>query len=224
MTDWQHRFGFGVSDVPVLPHLGKQQRSARPLLQERTAPKIGRLVRNGSLPSVSRCHAYDRSAQVSLLVRQRPYGRAYCLGKVRDDCSVDAVGLGETAGSAGEVADLAWIDHDQRQTGSGKLRRYHLLEAASRFKHNQLWDGCAEARGNAYGNRLARRCSDWLSDGSWFRRRIIGAVIGSSRPTRANIELTPTFKCLISYSDAISERPRRHARRRQAQSHQTWPR
>src|ERR1700735_924801 len=75
---------------------------------------------------------------VRLLVRQRPYGRAYCLGKVRDDRSIDAVGLGETAGSAGEVADLARIHHNQRQTGSGKLPRHHLLEAASRFEHHQL--------------------------------------------------------------------------------------
>ena len=80
-----------------------------------------------------------------LLVRQRPYGRAYCLGKVRDDRSIDAVGLGETAGSAGEVADLARIHHNQRQTGIGKLPRHHLLEAASRFDHNQLRDGCAAA-------------------------------------------------------------------------------
>jgi hypothetical protein len=29
--------------------------------------------------------------------------------------------------------------------GSSKLRRYHLLEAASRFEHNQLRDDCAEA-------------------------------------------------------------------------------
>jgi len=44
-----------------------------------------------------------------------------------------------------KVADLARIDHNQRQTGSGKLPRHHLLEAASRFEHNQLRDGCAKA-------------------------------------------------------------------------------
>jgi hypothetical protein len=49
----------------------------------------------------------------------RPRFGADAFGGRGDDFGVERVGLGQPPGSAGEVADLAGIDHGQRQAGPG---------------------------------------------------------------------------------------------------------
>ena len=48
-------------------------------------------------------------------IGNRPRRRPDRLGEMRDRRGIEAVGLGEPAGGAGEIADLARVDHRQRQ-------------------------------------------------------------------------------------------------------------
>jgi hypothetical protein len=63
------------------------------------------------------CH--QLAERLRLRVGNRPGGRADRLGKMSDCRGIDPVGLGQLAGGAGEIADLARIDHGQRQVSRG---------------------------------------------------------------------------------------------------------
>ena len=45
---------------------------------------------------------------------------ADALGEEGDRLGIQPIGLGEPAGGAGEAADLAGVDHGERQAGAGK--------------------------------------------------------------------------------------------------------
>ena len=64
-----------------------------------------------------------------------------------EDGGIDLIGFGEPTFGAGEVADLARVDHDKRQTGAGELCRHDLLEPAGGLEHDQLRCGHAQALG-----------------------------------------------------------------------------
>ena len=59
------------------------------------------------------------------------------LGKMGDGRGIDAVGLGQFAGGAREIADLAGIDHRQRQASGGDRARDDGLVAAGGFHDDQ---------------------------------------------------------------------------------------
>jgi hypothetical protein len=50
---------------------------------------------------------------------------------------IERIGLGELAGGAGEVAELARIDHRQRQAGCGQGTGDHRFVAAGGRQHDQ---------------------------------------------------------------------------------------
>ena len=54
----------------------------------------------------------------------------------RQHAGIDAVGLGQDAVGAGEVADLAGIDSDDRQAGRGQGGHHGALVAAAGFQHD----------------------------------------------------------------------------------------
>ena len=59
------------------------------------------------------------------------------LGEDGDDLRVQSVGLGEPPQGAGEVADLARVDHRQRQAGARQRSRHGQFEAAGGFQDDQ---------------------------------------------------------------------------------------
>jgi hypothetical protein len=63
--------------------------------------------------------------------------RSDALGEDGDRLGVEAVGLGEPAGGAGEVADLARVDHGQRQAGAGERGGHRDLETAGGLQHDE---------------------------------------------------------------------------------------
>ena len=77
-------------------------------------------------------------------VSDGPGGRPYGFGEVSDRRSVEAIGLGELAGRAGEVADLRRIDHRQGQMRRGDRARDHRLVATRRLERDQ--DGMKRAQ------------------------------------------------------------------------------
>jgi hypothetical protein len=58
-------------------------------------------------------------------------------GEQGDRLGIERVGLGQPPERAGEVADLARVDHRQRQSRSGERRGHHRLEAAGGFQHHE---------------------------------------------------------------------------------------
>ena len=59
------------------------------------------------------------------------------LGEQGDDLGIERVGLRQAPGSAGEIADLAGIDHGQRQASPGQGRGDGQLKAAGGLQHDQ---------------------------------------------------------------------------------------
>ena len=98
-------------------------------------------------------------------VRQRPRLRLDGLGEARDRLRVQPIGLGQPAGGAGEVADLARVDDHQRQAGGAECRGDGRLEAARGFEQDELRRQPRQALGQsrepvglpADGEGLARR-------------------------------------------------------------------
>ena len=62
---------------------------------------------------------------------------ADAFGKQGDDLGIERVGLRQAPGSAGEIADLAGIEHGQRQASRGHGRGDGQLKAASGLQHDQ---------------------------------------------------------------------------------------
>jgi hypothetical protein len=58
------------------------------------------------------------------------------LGKTRDRLGIQAIGLGQAPGGAGEIADLPGVDHDQGQPSGSQRGGHRDLEAAGRFQHH----------------------------------------------------------------------------------------
>ena len=58
------------------------------------------------------------------------------LSEVGQDGGVERVGLGQPAGGAGEVANLARVDHHHRQPRRGQLRDQRPLQTAGRLQHD----------------------------------------------------------------------------------------
>ena len=72
-------------------------------------------------------------------VGHRPWFGPDRFGEAGDGLGIEPIGLGEPAGGAGEVPDLAGIDHGQRQLCGAERGGHRHLEAAGRFEHHQLW-------------------------------------------------------------------------------------
>jgi hypothetical protein len=70
-------------------------------------------------------------------VGHRPGLGADALGEQREEGGVDAVGLGEPARGAGEVADLAGVHDGDRQARGDEVRGEPGLVAAGRLEHYQ---------------------------------------------------------------------------------------
>ena len=68
------------------------------------------------------------------------------LGEVRQHLRVEGIGLRQAARRLGEIADLAWIDHDHRQTNRAQRRHRTALVATGRLQHDQLRGQRAQAR------------------------------------------------------------------------------
>ena len=69
---------------------------------------------------------------------QRPGGRAHGFGKVGDDAGRPSVSvLASVPGGAGEIADLAGIDHGHRQAGAGQRGRDGGLVAPGGFEDDE---------------------------------------------------------------------------------------
>ncbi len=68
-----------------------------------------------------------------------PWLGADALAEKRDRRSVEAIRLGQAAGGASEVADLAWVDHDQRQAGAGDRGSDSEFEAAGGLDNDKGW-------------------------------------------------------------------------------------
>ena len=75
--------------------------------------------------------------RAGLFVGHRPGRRRDRFGEMGDRRGVQGVGLGELAGRPGEVADLARVDHRQRQARRTQRRRHRDLVAAGRLQHDQ---------------------------------------------------------------------------------------
>jgi hypothetical protein len=110
----------------------------------------------------------------SLPIRQRPWLRPHRLGEARDRFGVQAIGLGEPPGGAGEVADLARVDDHQRQAGGAERRGDGRLKAPGGLKHDQP----RGKRGEAVGQR----------------REAGGVAVESKRlPSRAHVHVEPAL-------------------------------
>ena len=98
-------------------------------------------------------------------VRHRPRLGPHALGEEGDRLGVEAVGLGEPPGGAGEVADLARVDDGERQAGAGQRRGDGDFETAGGLQHHEGGRQGPQLRGQAVeagavarnGERLARR-------------------------------------------------------------------
>jgi len=75
--------------------------------------------------------------QLGSLVGQRPRRGAHPLGKQGQDRRIELIGLGELAGGAGEIPDLARIGDHHRQAGGSEPGDRGPLEAPGRFTHEQ---------------------------------------------------------------------------------------
>ena len=53
-------------------------------------------------------------------VGERAWFGTNAFGEQGDDLSIECIGLGEASGGASKIADLAWIDDRERQTGAGQ--------------------------------------------------------------------------------------------------------
>jgi hypothetical protein len=83
------------------------------------------------------CH---QGAQVAgRLVRQGTRRRPDRLGEAGDRLRVEAIGLGQPPHGAREGADLARVDHRDRQAGRGQGRREADLQPAGGLEHDQRW-------------------------------------------------------------------------------------
>jgi hypothetical protein len=71
------------------------------------------------------------------LVRQSAWLRLDRLGEPGDGFGIQPIRLRQTSGGAGEVADLARVDHRQGQPGCGERRSDRDLEAAGGFEHHE---------------------------------------------------------------------------------------
>src|SRR6185437_7243702 len=60
------------------------------------------------------------------------------LGKMRDHLRIEPIRLRHLPAGGGKSADLARIDHGERQACGADGRRHHRLETARRFDHDQL--------------------------------------------------------------------------------------
>jgi hypothetical protein len=58
---------------------------------------------------------------------------------VGQDLGIQPVGLGQPAGSLGEVSDLAGIDHGQGQPSTSQSSSYRHLETTCGLQYHQLW-------------------------------------------------------------------------------------
>jgi hypothetical protein len=96
--------------------------------------------------------------RVELLRRLTGQGarlRLHPLGKEGQDLGIDRIGLGELAGGAREVPDLARIRDDDGQAGGGEGCDHLVLEATGRFQHHQRGGLGAERRHQrGHGRRL----------------------------------------------------------------------
>ena len=94
------------------------------------APGAGWLVRR-RLPSATiismtcRRRATNSPRACACGVGDRPRRRPDRLGEMGDRRGIEPVGLGQLAGGAGKVADLARVDHRQRQLRRGDRARHH---------------------------------------------------------------------------------------------------
>ena len=72
-------------------------------------------------------------------IGERAWFGTNAFGKQGNDLGIQRVGLGEAAGSAGKVPDLAWVDDGEWQSGAGESGSDADLKAAGGFQHNQGW-------------------------------------------------------------------------------------
>ena len=70
-------------------------------------------------------------------VGERAWFGANAFGEQGDDLGIQRIGLGQPAGGAGKVADLARVDDGQRQARAGESGRNREFEAAGCLEHNQ---------------------------------------------------------------------------------------
>jgi len=113
----------------------------------------------------------DAFGQVcSLVLRHRVRLGPDALGKERDDLGIERIGLGQPPGGAGEIPDLAWIDHHKRYpapaSAAATVRsnppvasRTTSAGAASR-SHGTRWSSPAPTRGT---DRTAPEGRRWTS-------------------------------------------------------------
>ena len=80
---------------------------------------------------------HQLSQRLGFGVRDGPGRRPYGFGEVSDRRGVEAIGLGEFAGRAGEIADLTRIDHRERQMRGGEGAGDHRLVSPSRLQRDQ---------------------------------------------------------------------------------------
>jgi len=90
----------------------------------------------------ARCQFAER---LGFAVGHGPGGRANGFGEVGDRCGVEAVSLGELAGRARKVADLAGIDHREGQTRGGERAGDHRLVSPCRLQRDQDRSKSAQA-------------------------------------------------------------------------------
>jgi hypothetical protein len=94
-------------------------------------------------------------------VRHRAGPGADAFGERRDDLGIQPVGFGEPAGGAGEGrADLARVDHGQRQAGPGEGGGHGDLEAAGGLEHHERRGQDAELRDQPVEALAAARDGD----------------------------------------------------------------
>jgi hypothetical protein len=113
-----------------------------------------------------------------------------------DRRGVDRIGLGQLAGGAGEIADLARIDHRQRQAGRGHRAGHDRLVAAGGLHCDQLRrqglhrsTSCARpspSRATAKASPLGRRCTSSRSFAT-----SIPTKCSMSRPCACGLALRP---------------------------------
>ena len=63
--------------------------------------------------------------------------RADPLGEERNCRGIKAVGFSQPAAGTGEVADLAWVDHGERQAGAGQGGGDNEFEATGGLEHDE---------------------------------------------------------------------------------------
>src|SRR6202041_2925274 len=80
---------------------------------------------------------HECSQSLAVGIGDRTWLRTNAFSEQRNDLSIERVGFGEPSGGAGEIPDMARIDHGEWQASASQSRRHGDFKSSRGFEHNQ---------------------------------------------------------------------------------------